>query len=84
MIPTVAPAPAVRHTTDQPTDQPYHRLAHDPRRWWRPLLVLTVAAGLYLVGAVLASVPLVIAGAAVPGLEESVERASRRRTWRTR
>lgn len=79
MIPTVAPAPAVRlttdHPTDQPTDQPYHRLAHDPRRWWRPLLVLTVAAGLYLVGAVLASVPLVIAGAAVPGLEESVERA---------
>lgn len=71
MTTIVTPAPAVPH----PTDLDYHRIAHDPRRWWSPVLVLAAAAGLYLVAVVLAVVPLAVAGAAVPGLEEPVERA---------
>lgn len=71
MTTTVAPAPAVQ----RPSDLDYHRIAHDPQRWWRPVLVLAAAAALYLVAAVLAVVPMAIAGAVVPGLEGPVERA---------
>lgn len=71
MTTTAAPARAVPH----PCDLDYHRIAHDPQHWWRPVLVLAAAAAVYLVAAVLAVVPMAIAGALVPGLEAPVERA---------
>lgn len=67
---TSTTAPSAPRTSDRA----YHRLAHGGP-WWRPLLVLGVAGLLYLAATVAVMVPMALAGAAVPGLEEHVERA---------
>lgn len=69
----IAAPPTGIHTPDLA----FHRLAlrAPGHRWWRPLVVLGLAALLFLAGTLLAVVPLVIVAVAVPGQEAVVERA---------
>ena len=56
---------------------PYHRLLRSvPRhRWWRPLAVGLVAAGLYLAALAAVVVVVVVVGLAVPSVEVAVSRS---------
>lgn len=72
--PASPPATAPNRDRDHDHDRDYHRIARGAR-WWRPVLVLAVAALLYVVGVLLAIVPVAVAGVAVPGLEHATERA---------
>ncbi|WP_158296541.1 CPBP family intramembrane glutamic endopeptidase [Nocardioides albidus] len=58
-------------------DRDFHRLARSSgrHRWWRPVLVLTVAAALFVLGTLLSVVPLVVIGLAAPGQEDVIDRA---------
>ena len=60
-----------------PSGTPYHRLQRsDPRhRWWRPLLVGLVAAGLYVAAFALLAVVVGVVGLAVPSVERAVDRS---------
>ncbi len=63
--------------TSPPRRLDYHRQALRVARprWWRPLAVLALTACLFVVGAVLLVVPLVVLAVAIPDVEDTVDRA---------
>ena len=64
-------------STNPPARLDYHRQAVRIARprWWRPILVLTLAASLFMAGTVVLMLALVVLAMAVPGLQTRVDAA---------
>ncbi len=75
MISTSAPHPQQTVETDDASPLAYHRLARGwaGYRWWKPLLVGVIGAGIYVGFLIAALLAVVIVGLLSPGFEGAME-----------